>query len=174
SQALDLPPQWYPQDWEVTASANGKTLRLETAQPTAGETRPGGLDVEAAWVGLGTETDFAGRDVRGKAVFIHAVPLPSVWRHSANVWGELPGTSDERIIILAHRDGYFDAASDNASGVATTLGLAEYFARIPKERRRRTIQFIGTPGHHGNVGLLGARWLLQNKETALAKTALLI
>ena len=194
--------------------------------------------------------------MRGKAVFIHAVPYPSVWRHSAgvygavnlaikrgaaavvtiialpgnirtqrghrrasevpvfslgmkdgetlrqlieesepgqpvmvkmrsegkevagletsNVWGELPGTTDEKIIILAHRDGYFDAAGDNASGVATMVGLAEHFARIPRERRRRTIQFIGTPGHHGNVGLLGAKWLLENRETALANTALLI
>ena len=31
-----------------------------------------------------------------------------------------------RIIILAHRDSYFDGASDSASGVATTMGLAEY------------------------------------------------
>jgi hypothetical protein len=256
SQPLGLPPQWYPQAWEVTATSNGNTLRLDTAQPTAGETAPGGFDAEAVWVGLGTVADFAGRDVRGKAVFIHAVPLPSVWRHSAtvygavdralergsaaiitiialpgnirtqrgvtragrvpvfsmglqdgeavrqlieqapegrpprvririegkevagltsaNVWGELPGMTDERIIIFAHRDGYFDAASDNASGVATTIGLAEYFATVPKEKRRRTIQFIGTPGHHGNVGLRGARWLLENKDTALTKTALLI
>jgi hypothetical protein len=256
SQALELPPQWYPQQWEVTATSNGKTLRLETAQPTGGETAAGGFEADAVWVGLGTAADFVGRDVRGKAVFVHAVPYPSVWRHSAtiygaleraqergaaaivtviaipgnvrtqrgvtragrvpvfsmgmqdgealrqmieqapegkpprvrirlegkevpgltsaNVWGELPGLTDEKIIIVAHRDGYFDAASDNASGVATTIGLAEYFAKMPKDKRRRTIQFIGTPGHHGNVGLRGARWLLENKETALAKTALLI
>ena len=30
------------------------------------------------------------------------------------------------------------------------LGLAEYFAKIPKEQRRRTIYFLGTSGHHDN------------------------
>ncbi len=28
------------------------------------------------------------------------------------------------------------------------LGLAEYFAAIPQANRRRTIIFMGTPGHH--------------------------
>src|SRR3984885_4689352 len=39
SQPFDLKPQWMPQSWDVTATGNGKTLRLETAQPTL--TTPG-------------------------------------------------------------------------------------------------------------------------------------
>jgi hypothetical protein len=255
SQSIALPPQWFPQNWEITAVIDNRRVPLETAQPTAGETPPGGLNLEPIWVGLGTPTDFAGRDVRGKAVFIHAVPYPGVWRHSAgvngavdraiergaaavvtiialpgnirtqrgharagkvpvfslgmqdgealrllieqspehgvklrirlegtevpglrtaNVWGELPGMTDENVVIVAHRDGYFDGASDNASGLATMVGLAEHFSKIPPDRRRRTILFVGTPGHHGNVGLLGAKWFLEHKDTVLARTALLI
>jgi hypothetical protein len=52
------------------------------------------------------------------------------------------------------------------------LGLAEYFAKIPKEQRRRTIYFLGTSGHHDNAAMSG-RWLADHKET-FAKTALLI
>ena len=56
--------------------------------------------------------------------------------------------TDETIYVIAHRDGCFDAAGDNASGVASMLGLAEYFAKLPKSQRRRTMVFIGTDGHH--------------------------
>jgi hypothetical protein len=254
SESIDLVPQWFP-TWAIAAKSDSKQISLETAQPIAGETASGPIDVEAVWVGLGDPIDFEGRDVRGKAVFIYAIPYPGVWRQSANinraveratekgaaavvtiiglpgnirtqrglrragpipqfslgtqdgnalrelietspphtvhvnirldgkevsglktanVWAELPGMTDETIIILAHRDAYFYGASDNASGVATMLGLAEHFAKIPQKHRRRTMVFIGTPGHHGNVGLLGAKSLLREKDTVLGKTALLI
>ena len=88
------------------------------------------------------------------------------------VWGSLPGTSDESIYVIAHRDGWFEGAVDNGSGVATMLGLAEYFAKIPKEQRRRTIYFIGTSGHHDNFAMTG-HWLADHKEL-FAKTALII
>ena len=68
-QPLDLPPQWMPQSWSVVASANGKTLRLETAQPTylAVGTPAEGLDLEAVYAGMGSDADLASsRDVRGK------------------------------------------------------------------------------------------------------------
>ena len=91
---------------------------------------------------------------------------------TATIWGSLPGMTDENIVIVAHRDGWFEGANDNGTGVATMLGLAEYFAKIPKEQRRRTIYFLGTSGHHDNAAMSG-RWLADHKET-FAKTALLI
>ncbi|MBZ5607210.1 MAG: M28 family peptidase [Acidobacteriia bacterium] len=91
---------------------------------------------------------------------------------TATIWGTLPGTSDENIMIVAHRDGWFEGANDNGTGVATMLGLAEYFAKIPKEQRRRSIILLGTSGHHDNAAMSG-RWLADHQE-AFAKTALLI
>ena len=91
---------------------------------------------------------------------------------TATVWGSLAGTSDESIFVVAHRDGWFEGATDNASGVATLLGLAEYFAKIPTEQRRRTIYFLGTSGHHDNRGMTG-HWLADHKEM-FTKTALII
>lgn len=79
-QPFDLIPQWRPQSWEVTATGGGKTLHLErSAQPAYGTTGTTGqgLDVEAVYVGLGTEADFMGKDVRGKAVFLYSLPKPS-------------------------------------------------------------------------------------------------
>jgi hypothetical protein len=252
-QPLDLPPQWMPASWNVVASAGGKTLTLETAQPasTTPGTPAGGLELEAVDVALASEGDLAGRDLRGKAVFFYSadytsrqapisdnaikriagrgaaaifaiVGIPGNLRtqfypvestvptfslglkdgvavrdligqsrgaqpprvriqldvktvpnlKTALVWGTLPGTTDETIFVVAHRDGWFEAAIDNASGVATMLGVAEYFARTPKEQRRRTIVFLGTSGHHDNTGVSG-KWLGDHKEL-FAKTALII
>jgi hypothetical protein len=91
---------------------------------------------------------------------------------TSTVWGTLPGMTDETVIITAHRDGWFIGANDNGTGVATMLGLAEYFAKVPKEKRQRTIIFLGTSGHHDGTAESGT-WLSQHKEM-FAKNALLI
>ena len=254
TQMLDLEPQWMPRSWSVTATAGAETITLQTAQPayTTRETPAGGLDLEVVYVGLGTEADFAGRNVTGKAALIASMPMRSTLRHSAtvngavqradalgadailvavalpgnirtqfyptrtaaptfslgqqdgdrlramvesnglaprvhvalnvemvvglqtaNVWATLPGMTDEKIVIVAHRDGWFEAANDNAAGVATMVVLAEYFAALPRERRRRSIQFVGTPGHH-NSARVGIEWIEDNADAVLDKTALLI
>jgi hypothetical protein len=208
------------------------------------------LDLPAVYVGLGSDADYAGRDVKGKAVFfvrgqvaynvgsadvlkraedhgaaaifgsdlrggnfnIQAYRAPTTvptfnlgtedaatvrdliakspadpphvrirvnakWasgQKSFLVWGTLPGATDETIYVIAHRDGWFDAAGDNASGVATMLGVAEYFARMPQSQRRRTMIFIGTDGHHQvNPGGYGREWLTANRDRFFAKTALM-
>ena len=91
---------------------------------------------------------------------------------SASVWGTLPGTSDEQIFVLAHLDGYFEAALDNASGISVMISLAEHFAARPAEERRRSLVFLGTAGHH--AGSPGSRWLHDNRETALSDAVLMI
>ncbi len=254
TQMFDLEPQWMPRSWSVTATAGAGTFALQTAQPayTTRATPAGGLDLEVVYVGLGTEADFAGRDVAGKAALIASMPMRSTLRHSAtvngavrradalgaaailvsvalpgnirtqfyptgtdvptfslgqedgdrlramiesngpapqvhvdlnvemvvglktaNVWGTLPGMTDEKIVIVAHRDGWFEGANDNAAGVSTMVVLAEYFAALPRERRRRSIQFVGTPGHH-NSARVGIEWIEDNADAVLDKTALLI
>ena len=251
-QYFDLPPQWMPQSWSATASINGKTLSLDTAQPTylSKATPAAGLDVEAVYAGMGSEADIAlARDVKGKAVFFYSTdtgsrhigisdgaikrladrgaaaifvilgvpgnertqfypvncPVPSFSLgqkdglamrdmiaqasgepvhvkirievnlvpnlKSGTVWGTLPGTTDENVLVVAHRDGWFQGANDNATGVATLMGIAEYFAKIPKEKRRRTILFAGTTGHHNNSAESGS-WFQQHPEF-FAKTVLL-
>jgi hypothetical protein len=220
-------PQYFPRSWDVTALAGGRPVSLSSVYPFRGSpsTPEAGLELEPVWVGLGTEADFAGRDVRGKAAVVYAQPLqsshddsadefgslarareagaaailmilgiPGNFQHvmyggeeiphftmglqdgialrelieqgkqtrvriklnaefvpgmkSATVWGTLPGATEEVIMITAHRDGFFEGAGDNASGVALMLGLAEHFAKIPAAQRRRTLRFMGATGHH--------------------------
>jgi Peptidase family M28 len=254
-QDLPIPtPVWEPvQPWDVTATSGDRVLKLTTAHPPyqAVAAPPGGLDVEAVYVGMGSEAEFASRDVRGKAVVIYSIPFPGGTRQTAQservyqravakgaaailaifglpgnfrtqaypvqggipmfalgmedgyrlrdqlfaggqpvrikinfqiktvpglktatVWGTLPGATDETIFIMAHRDGWFDAAGDNASGVATMIALAEYYSKVPVAQRRRTMRFIGVSGHHGPN--MSAPDLQARKDELFAKTALFI
>jgi hypothetical protein len=254
-QPLDLAPQWTPVSWDVSVTMAGKTLRMDSAQPTYASvpTPAGGLDLEGVYVGLGSEADYVGKDVRGKAVFVFSqvgLQLGTDWAALAKradakgaaaifdvdmlpgnmrsqgyptntkapsftvgsgdgfalrdliganpaekprvrvsldvrmvpdlktslVWGTLPGASDETVYVVAHRDGWFDAAGDNAGGVASMIGLAEYYVKAPQATRPRTMVFIGLDGHHnsGEGSAVGGRWLGEHRDTLFAKTALAI
>lgn len=61
-------------------------------------------------------------------------------------------------------------------GVASMLGLAEHYAKIPQAERRRTMVFIGLDGHHntGEGSGLGRQWLVEHRDVLFAKTALVI
>jgi hypothetical protein len=251
-QTFNLPPQWFPTSWGLTATGSGQTLTFKTLRASGTALPPGGVDLEPVWVGLGTEADFAGRDVKGKLAVIYSWPTPGIHDHSAewlgalkraaskgaaavvlniaipgnvtlqespspssakglptftmgsddgaalrtlmekgpvkvhaeytlemrpgltdsSVWGTLPGKTDEDIIVMAHHDAVFEGAEDNASGMAVMLALAEYYAKIPQDQRRRTIKFVTTAGHHN--GSFGTAWMHENRSTFLAKTALML
>jgi Peptidase family M28 len=251
-QPLDLEPQWMPQTWDVVVTGTEKTVRIDSAQPFYGVNAlaAGGIDVEAVYAGLGSEADFVGKNVTGKAVFVfnqtglrdegavrradakgaavifEVDMLPGNMRYqaypsatnapaftvggddgyaardliaampagqtarvkahfemqrlpnlkSALVWGTLPGATDETIYLIAHRDGWFEAAGDNASGVAAIVSLAEYYAKVPRAERKRTIVFVGLDGHHnsGPGAGVGRRWMWDNRKTLFPKTALMI
>jgi hypothetical protein len=248
-QSFDLNPQWVPSSWDISFSSGGRTFQLESARPPedAESTPPEGIEFELVWVGQGSDADYLGRDVRGKAVVVQDIPLPGDIRHTlalegvldralekgagavgivygisdnfaawqptgdlpgfnlgyedgmeirdmlgrgervtvrirlqaeqvsgltaASVWGTLPGQSDEEILVIAHMDGFFQAASDNASGLAVMIGLLDYFASIPEAERPRTIKFLGSVGHHGGPG---TSWLHDNRDSALANTVFAI
>jgi hypothetical protein len=254
-QAFPLSPQWRPAKWTVSGGGHdGATHVLTSAFPFTNcpGTAPGGVELDVAYVGLGRAADFAGRNVRGKAVLVFSTPAPGVRDHSAEwlgaleraqaegaaamlvvlglpgnltslmrdpskvpafslgqedgayladladragtgappkvrldldvktdsglesatVWATVKGTSDEDIVIIAHHDGYFEGATDNASGMATMLALVEYYAKQPAAGRRRTLRFAATPAHH--AGDPAARWMHDQRASVFAKTALIL
>ena len=44
---------------------------------------------------------------------------------SHNVWGEIPGKTDETIFVFAHVDGYFHSQYDDAQGVSVSMAIAK-------------------------------------------------
>jgi hypothetical protein len=89
-----------------------------------------------------------------------------------NVFGVIPGKSDENIIVNAHLDGWYDAAGDNADGVAVLLALARHFAK-PENKLERTLVFVGSGGHH-SAGLNGPQNFVQMNPALVAKTVLVV
>jgi len=65
---------------------------------------------------------------------------------SYNVYGSLPGKTDDTIVILTHHDGW---ASNEASGTSVVIALAKYFARIPQYKREKTLLFVSLASHFG-------------------------
>jgi hypothetical protein len=95
-QYFDLPPQWFPMSWDFKATGSGQTLIFESLVPfPKSASTQGPLDLEVVWVGLGTEADFAGRDVRGKLVAVYSWPMPGVVEHSAAFNGALKRAAEK-------------------------------------------------------------------------------
>ena len=69
-QEIPLLPQWMAQDWKVEVVSGGQTVELTSAQPHYETTAIPVTELDAVWVGRGSEADFLGRDVAGKAVFV--------------------------------------------------------------------------------------------------------
>ncbi len=70
-----------------------------------------------------------------------------------NIYGVLPGKSDDIILVHSHHDGPFGSAVEDASGCALVLALAKYFASIPENKREKTMIFLFTEGHfYGGIG----------------------
>lgn len=60
---------------------------------------------------------------------------------SQNVWGEIPGATEEVISFFAHYDGYYHSFFDDASGVGTMLSIARELVKSGY-KPDKTIRFI--------------------------------
>jgi Zn-dependent M28 family amino/carboxypeptidase len=102
--------------------------------------------------------------------------------NSTNVAGLIPGTdlTDEYIVYSAHWDHFgigipidgdsiYNGASDNASGVAGLMVIANRFNQLP-QRPRRSILFLALTGEES--GLLGAEYYATHPIFPLAKTVI--
>ncbi len=88
---------------------------------------------------------------------------------SHNVVLDLPGETDEYIVLTAHYDStsLSQGAYDNMSGSVGILGVAEYFAARP---HRYGLRFIWCGSEER--GLLGAKAYCETNEEALKKVVL--
>ncbi len=143
--------------------------------PGSSQTNPEGADrLTSPTVTVSTVEADAIRDQleRGAAVSMH-LTLNIEHRKggtSGNVWGVLPGTTDEQILVMAHTDCFFDGALDNASGMAAMLAIARHYASLPQASRRRTLVFLTTPDHHH--GAAGIKWIRDHYD--FGKVALIV
>jgi hypothetical protein len=81
-------------------------------------------------------------------------------------------TSDEVMILNAHVDGWFDAASDNGDGFAVLMALARHFAK-PENAPARTLVFVASAGHH-SPGLNGPTAFVEANPELVKKAVLVV
>ena len=117
------------------------------------------------WWGGGRPPDER-RDAGGQATLtLHAEIDP----HAAgeNVWGVLPGASDEVVLLNTHTDGC-NACEEN--GGLAVVALAQALARIPRAERRKTYVFLMTTGHFAHGFHRGSTAWMKANADILART----
>lgn len=67
-----------------------------------------------------------------------------------NVYGFLPGQTDDVIMVHSHHDAPFDGAVEDASGTAEVIAIAKYFSQIPRSWRKKSMMFMTSGGHFHN------------------------
>ncbi len=89
-----------------------------------------------------------------------------------NVWGTLPGMSDEVILVTSHHDSPFEGATEDASGAAQVLAQAWAWSQVPKEQRPKTIVFVVDGGHF--YGSLGGHTFAREHKDIMERTRILL
>jgi hypothetical protein len=80
-----------------------------------------------------------------------------------DVWGELEGADpSRRVFVGTPASSFTPSASEHGSGIAITVGLARYYASLPKAQRPETLVFIALGGHE--IGWLGLQALLESPQ----------
>lgn len=66
------------------------------------------------------------------------------------VIGILKGKSDETIMVQSHYDSSTPGGAEDASGTAVVLALADFYSKLSKGRRSRTLMFVLMDTHFGD------------------------
>jgi peptidase M28-like protein len=89
-----------------------------------------------------------------------------------NVWGVLPGQSEEVILVTSHHDSPFGGATEDGAGVVQVLAQAHAWAQVPKEHRPKTLVFVIDAGHF--YGSIGAEAFAKTRGDILDRTRILL
>ncbi len=89
-----------------------------------------------------------------------------------NVWGVLPGRSDEVILVTSHHDAPFKGAVEDGAGVAQVLAQAWAWSRVPREQRPKTMVFVADAGHFYDSK--GGHYFARNHPDIMDRTRILI
>jgi hypothetical protein len=78
----------------------------------------------------------------------------------------LPGATDEVVIVNTHTDGPNATEENGALGI---LALANYFAKMPKSERRRTLVFPLTTGHFAGPWVPSIRGVIEKHPDLITR-----
>lgn len=137
--------------------AAGAIISLQgSAENVAGQYTPfmghpgSNYGVPTLYVDRATGDGIKAAIARGAEARLELVVQEHVADTTDDIVATLPGMTDEVMIFNSHSDG--PSATEENGGIGV-MAMAQYFASLPKECRKRTMVFVLTPGHfHGGIG----------------------
>ncbi len=183
--APDVPMKkfWSAYDMAVENGAKGVALLLAN-KPSKYNTQYGLYDgvmnpVPAVWVGKydAIRLRRLAREKKSATLVQTGTLEPGYMR---NVYGILPGQSEDTVIICSHHDSSFKGAVEDGTGITQVFAQAWAWAQVPIEKRPKTLVFVAAAGHlYGGWGgfsfayehpeIMEKTWLVMNLEHLAAK-----
>lgn len=93
---------------------------------------------------------------------------PEGW--ARNIYVQLPGQSPDTILVTTHHDAAFKGATEDGTGIAMVLAMAEAWAQVPLEEREKTLLFHLSAGHF--YAGIGAKTFSETHKDGLLKDAI--
>lgn len=125
-------PYWYNEDYEGIANPAGVKY----------------MSLPSLWISRTTGEALKEKLTHKKLMGNMRMKTTYEYKTALNVCGKLPGKSPDIILTHSHHDAVFQGAVQDASGIATMLSLAEYFSKIPADKREKTMMFAATDTHY--------------------------
>jgi len=145
-------------------------------QPTNSNTHYGPYDgimkpLPGLWIGKqdGVKLRELAKRRVGATLVLEGRTAPGI---THNVWGVLPGQSEDVILVTSHHDSPFQGAVEDGSGVAMVLAQAWAWSRVPRPERPKTLVFVVDAGHF--YGSIGADAFASAHPDILARARILI
>ncbi|MBI5526784.1 MAG: M28 family peptidase [Deltaproteobacteria bacterium] len=162
--------------WQAFKRGAAGVCLILRDQPSNSNTHYGPYDgimkpIPGLWIGKldGARLRESARFGAKAVMVLEGASAPGVMR---NVWGVLPGQSDETILVTSHHDSPFAGAVEDGAGVAQVQAQARAWSRVPKEKRPRTIVFVVDAGHF--YGSQGAHQFARDHKEIMRKARILI
>ncbi|MBI5301557.1 MAG: M20/M25/M40 family metallo-hydrolase [Chloroflexi bacterium] len=162
--------------WAVDAGAVGfiYARHLPGGLPETGSLRAGRLG-EIPAIAVSFETGSALKRLIGKGETVVTLDAQNESRPTTayHVIGEVPGTTDEVIVVGAHYDGHdiSQGANDDATGTCLVLELARLFAPLAGQLKR-TIRFIAFACEE--LGVLGSTEYVKQHRDEMKNVAFMM
>jgi len=157
--------------------ARGVVLILSN-MPTNSNTHFGPYDacikpIPALWVGKYDGEKLRSLAKRGgeATLILEGEERPGV---THNIWGTLPGRSEELIILHSHHDAPFQGATEDGCGVGQILAQARAWSQVPEQDRPKTLMFLCAAAHFYGPALGVYEFVKRHKHDFLARTDVVI
>jgi hypothetical protein len=162
--------------WNAVRNGAAGVCLILADQPTGSNSHYGPYDglmkpIPGLWIGRDEGPRLRALAKRGEraTLRLEGTCEPGV---THNVWGVLPGASDEVVLVTSHHDAPFLGAVEDAAGIAQVLGQAHAWSRVPQAKRPRTLVFVADTGHF--YGSIGAHTFAHEHADLMRRTKLLI